>query len=80
MWVLDVDRGVWSEVSELISLVYDELYQECSLVPRPLTDFISQLRDKIWEWPGDEAVKNACFTYVLLLTYMWLCALNLLYS
>ena len=26
MWVLDVDRGVWSEVSELISLVYDELY------------------------------------------------------
>ena len=28
MWVLDVDRGVWSEVSELISLVYDELYQE----------------------------------------------------
>ena len=31
MWVLDVDRGVWSEVSELISLVYDELYQECIL-------------------------------------------------
>ena len=31
MWVLDVDRGVWSEVSELISLVYDELYQECML-------------------------------------------------
>ena len=29
MWVLDVDRGVWSEVSELISQVYDELYQEC---------------------------------------------------
>ena len=27
MWVLDVDRGVWSEVSKLISLVYDELYQ-----------------------------------------------------
>ena len=32
-----------------------------SLVPRPLPDFISQpiffqrLRDKIWEWPGDEA-------------------------
>ena len=25
-----------------------------SLVPRPLPDFISQ-RDKIWEWPGDEA-------------------------
>ena len=31
MRVLDVDRGVWSEVSELISLVYDELYQECML-------------------------------------------------
>ena len=31
MWLLDVDRGVWSEVSELISLVYDESYQECML-------------------------------------------------
>ena len=31
MWLLDVDRGVWSEVSELISLEYDELYQECML-------------------------------------------------
>ena len=31
MWVLDVDRGVWSEVSELISLVYDEFHQECML-------------------------------------------------
>ena len=31
MWVLDVDRGVWSEVSEFISLVYDELHQECML-------------------------------------------------
>ena len=31
MWVLDVDRGVWSEVSELISLVNDELHQECML-------------------------------------------------
>ena len=29
MWVLDVDRGMWSEVSELISLMYDELYQKC---------------------------------------------------
>ena len=47
MWLLDVDRGVWSEVSELISLVY---------------------------------VESACYTYVLLLTYMWLCALNFLYS
>ena len=25
-----------------------------SLVPRPPLDFISQLRDKIWEWPGDD--------------------------
>ena len=29
MWVLNVDRGVWSEVSGLICLVYDELLQEC---------------------------------------------------
>ena len=39
-----------------------------SLVPRPLPDFISQpwrkvdfspqLRDKIWEWPGDEAMQR----------------------
>ena len=29
VWVLDVDRGVWSEVSELICLVYNELYEEC---------------------------------------------------
>ena len=36
MWVLDVDRGVWSEVSELISLVYDELYQECMLYIRTI--------------------------------------------
>ena len=26
-----------------------------SLIPRPLPDFISQLRDKIWEWSGNEA-------------------------
>ena len=32
MWVLDVDRGVWSEVSGLIvCMVYDELHQECVL-------------------------------------------------
>ena len=31
MWVLDVDREMWSEVSELICLVYDELYQEYML-------------------------------------------------
>ena len=49
MWVLDVDRGVWSEVSELICLVYDELYQEYMLC-------------------------------VCAVAYMWLCALNLLYS
>ena len=32
--------------------------RDISLVPRPLPDFISQLprlRDKIWEWPGNEA-------------------------
>ena len=31
MWVLDVDRGVWSEVSELISLVYDECIKSACL-------------------------------------------------
>ena len=40
------------------------LLGRCSLVPRPLPDFISQpwrkkLRDKIWEWPGDEAREGA---------------------
>ena len=29
MWLLDVDREVWNEVSDLIdNLVYDELHQE----------------------------------------------------
>ena len=31
MWLLDVDRGVCGEVSELICQVYDELYEECML-------------------------------------------------
>ena len=41
------------------------MYSECSLVPRPLPDFIlqlwrktdfsPQLRGKMWEWPGNEA-------------------------
>ena len=41
-------------------------HQFTSLLPRPLPDFISQpwrktdfslqLRDKIWEWPGNEAI------------------------
>ena len=26
--------------------------------PRPSPDFSPQLRDKIWEWPGDEATDN----------------------
>ena len=30
-----------------------------SLVPRPLPEFSPQLRDKIWEWPGDEATQHA---------------------
>ena len=40
------------------------ILEEASLVPRLLPDFISQpgfsprLRDKIWEWPGDEAMKK----------------------
>ena len=38
------------------------MYVCSSLVPRPLPDFIWQpdfsprLRDKIWEWPGEEAM------------------------
>ena len=50
MWVLDVDRGVWSEVSGLIV------------------------------WCMMSYIKSVCYEYVLLLAYMWLCALNLLYS
>ena len=50
MWVLDVDRGVWSEVSGLIV------------------------------WCMMSYIKSVCYKHVLLLTYMWLCALNLLYS
>ena len=41
----------------------------CSLVPRPLLDFISQpcrnspqLRDKIWEWPGNETRSTECWS------------------
>ena len=46
MWVLDVDRGVWSEVSGLIV--------SCMM----------------------SYIKSMCYKHVLLLTYMWLCALN----
>ena len=46
MWVLDVDRGVWNEVSSLIV------------------------------WCMMSCIKSVCYKYVLLLTYMWLCALN----
>ena len=48
MWLLDVDRGVWSEVSGLVV------------------------------WCMMDCIKSVCYKYVLLLTYMWLCALNLL--
>ena len=43
-----------------------------SLVPRPLPDCISQpwrffprLRDKIWEWPGDEVTACMRFSYII---------------
>ena len=49
----------------LPSYTYTDKREPLSLVPRPRPDFISQpwrkinfsprLRDKIWEWPGDEA-------------------------
>ena len=29
--------------------------QATNLLPRPLPDFISQLWDKVWEWPGNDA-------------------------
>ena len=45
------------------------LSSSVSLVPRPLQDFIPifppRLRDRIWEWPGDEA--NLVFLWQLLL-------------
>ena len=50
MWVLDVDRGVWREVSGLIV------------------------------WCMMSYINSVCYKHVLLLKYMWLCALNLLYS
>ena len=56
--------SVHKPVHSKITLTYSLTWQadRCSLVPRPLPDFISQpwrkvgLRDKIWEWPGDEAM------------------------
>ena len=50
MWVLDVDRGVWREVSGLIV------------------------------WCMMSYINSVCYKHVPLLKYMWLCALNLLYS
>ena len=47
-----------------------------SLVPRPLPDFISQLRDKIWEWPGNEAIvytPDMIQSEHLLHCYMYMC-------
>ena len=42
---------------------YSTTHPDPSLVPRPLSDFISQpwrkkLRDKIWEWPEDKAIQT----------------------
>ena len=34
MWVLDVDREMWSEVSAIF-LIYDELHQKCVLYIHP---------------------------------------------
>ena len=45
---------------------FDNITTQTSLVPRPLPDFISQLRDKIWEWPGDEGNPNHLWQKYLL--------------
>ena len=40
------------------SLTYTRVLLAHSLIPRSLPDFIQflpQLQDKIWEWPGNEA-------------------------
>ena len=36
-----------------------------SLFPRPLPDFSPQLRDKLWEWPGDEAIDQSQWFFFL---------------
>ena len=48
-----------------ISTAQVESSMHRSLVPRPLPDlshreFSPRLQDKIWEWPGDEAICTAC--------------------
>ena len=48
--------------------------EERILIPRPLPDFISQLcrfspllRDKIWEWPGNEAREERTLKVIVLI-------------
>ena len=47
-----IDVGVW--LRPLGNAAYVACLPLLYLSPRPLPDF-PQLRDKIWEWPGDEA-------------------------
>ena len=37
-----------------------------SIAPRPSPDFSPRLRDKIWEWPGNEAMAVVHFVGLLL--------------
>ena len=56
----------WKEKVYLQILVLGyNLYCNHSLVPRPLSDFISQLWRKIREWPGNEATDSSTLTSVL---------------
>ena len=66
--------------SHLLTTVINKFGRICSyssLFPRPLPDFISQswrkielrLRDKIWEWPGNEAIATVLAMYLRPLDY-----------
>ena len=74
IWLLDVDRGVWSEVSELICLVYDELHQDCMLYVCAVACIhvamcLESLLRGLKAWVRFSLAHTAC-------TYMWFCALH----
>ena len=72
--------GKKRQYSHLLTSVINKFGRICSyssLFPRPLPDFISQswrkiglrLGDKIWEWPGNEAIATVLAMYLRPLDY-----------